>query len=137
MLSASTPVGYFYRKEVQQQIPLNPDNDDQAGPGIPAGSGRLLPGRDQESRSGIRRVHKRHVHQDCPKTAAVGFTGIRRIFLSWIGFWQNGLLNTRREFRARQACGYQVRTNWTIKKAIKDEWADHYYENGGAVVASG
>ena len=121
------PVGYFYRREVQEQIPLNPDNDDKQDLEF------LLEVADS-FQGGIRKVDRifgEFINGLDTKTAQEQ---------QWLDYWRpenfsflDRFLAKRspeyqEEFRARQACGYQVRTNWTIRKAIKNGWADEYYK---------
>ncbi len=123
------PVGYFYRKEVQEEIHLNSDNDDKQDLEFLLEVADRFPG-------GIRkldRVFGEFINGLNTKTAQEqhrldywrpdNFSFLDR-------FLEKRSPGYQAEFRARQACGYQVRTNWTIKNAIKNGHADEYFEKG-------
>ena len=123
------PVGYFYRKEVQDQVPLNRENDDKQDLEFLIGVADRFPG-------GIRkenRIFGEFINSFDTKTSNQQqrldyWTPENFAFLD--RFIEKRSPEYQEEFRARQSCGYQVRTRWTIKKAIKNGRADQYFEDG-------
>lgn len=127
------PVGYFYRREVQEQIPMNPDNDDKQDL-------EFLLGVAERFTSGIRKVD--HVFGEFVNGLSTKTSREQYRLDYWRPenfsfldrFLEKRSPEYQAEFRARQACGYQIRTRCTVRKVIEQDMADGDFQKGNLLI---
>jgi FkbM family methyltransferase len=110
------PVGYFYRREVQDAIPFNPDNDDKHDLEFLLEVAARWKLRKVDAVLGVFR------HAICAKTFTqqsrpsywnvANFEFVERILSGMDEDYQ-------RKFRLERECGYQVRRSWTVAEALR------------------